>query len=512
MKSDKYGSVMIAAAGYDLQSFDPGLNGGMPTLAQMTPVLSNILQQDMSDWQGIVPDLAESWDISGDGLSVSFKIRSDVNWQDGTSLTAEDVRYNVWRWINRPNKVPYGRMSCLRAVASDVNVSGDEVILNLNEPSVSIIPCIGGNPYAVIFQKETLEKADAPDSDFKFSIDDWIGSGPFKVKSHQRDVGSVLERNDDYYEESLPYLDGLEVNIISDISTQVAAFRTKRLDMTSMFPPLTPTEALGLQESFGDTVNVKFEFPTEFVFFMPNQNHAPWDNVRLRQAVHLALNRQDFIDVVGAGFGQISPMYSTNFPQIYTLAEWQAMPGFNLATKEADIAKAKEIIQEEFGGTVESSIMCRPVSIYCDNAQIIVAQLEKIGVMLEIDVQEPRAGLTLLRTGDFDSYTGSTSSTYDDPDAYNAGFFVSGVGGNADNIGYHNDEINELFIQQSSLTDEAERAKVLRQMADVLMVDQPFIGLFNNAIFQAYWGYVNGWSVPKPAQPSRRMHQVWLDK
>ena len=250
------------------------------------------------------------------------------------------------------------------------------------------------------------------------------------AKEFRKDEFFETERNPDYFVDNRPFLDGVRVFRMDSVSTQQAAIRTNRITMRSFFPGWTKTEADEIKAQLGDDVVVQSSTPAIFYFLQFNINKAPWDDVNMRRAVHLAIDRQKMIDLVVQGAGEISPWYHWAWDWIVPLEEIKTWEGFNPDTKEEDIAEAARIVSEYTGGErLKANLMCRTIDVYCDEGEIIVEDLKNIGIDVTLESFEPNAGIQKWRRGDFEMIGGQrTAMAYDDPEAYNAAFYLPGPG------------------------------------------------------------------------------------
>ena len=505
----EFGGIFIKGEGRLLSGFEPTDNTCVCHLTVVNGVFSQVMFTDSQTFE-VKGEMATAWNASPDGKTWTFKLRDDVKFHDGSPLTAEDVEYSMYRWMERPNKVTATRNAGVRfTVDSYRAVDPTTFEVTLKDPDVGFMPAFG-NAFAGVVPKHIFKPAD--DEDRPLTIEDWKGAGPFMAKEFRKDEFFETERNPDYFVENRPFLDGVRVFRMDSVSTQQAAIRTNRITMSSFFPGWTKTESDEIKAQLGEDVVVQSSTPAIFYFLQFNINKAPWDDVNMRRAVHLAIDRQKMIDLVVQGAGEISPWYHWAWDWIVPLEEIKTWEGFNPDTKEQDIAEAAQIVSDYTGGErLKANLMCRTIDVYCDQAEIIVEDLKKIGIDVTLESFEPNAGIQKWRRGDFEMIGGQrTAMAYDDPEAYNAAFYLPGAGNNG--VGWENEEFVALWNQEKQITDQVERGKILRQMVEILREELPDVPLIEPAQFIVWRSDFKGWKIFQTANSYSPMRDVWFTK
>ena len=157
----------------------------------------------------------------------TFKVREGVTYSDGSSVSAEDMSYALNRMIERPNDIAMPRSGCIRGFMENAQAIDPTTLqVNLKDPSVGFLGCVA-SPWISIPPKFILEEIDSGDDPGREpELDEIIGTGPFILKDYQRGISFEVERNERYYDQPFPYLDGVRHVIVTDPSSRVAAFRT----------------------------------------------------------------------------------------------------------------------------------------------------------------------------------------------------------------------------------------------------------------------------------------------
>ena len=263
------------------------------------PVFNNLVmyKQDVAQnsLESIVPDLAESWAWSDDKKMLGFKLRQGVKWHDGKPFTSNDVKCtfdmlmgkSAQKFRKNPRKSWYDEVV-------DVTTNGDfEVAFNLKRPQPALLALLASG-YTPIYPCHVSP------GDMRVKP---IGTGPFKFVEFKANESIKLVRNSDYWKKGLPYLDGIEFTIIPNRSTAILAFVAGKFDMTF------PTEV-----SIPLLKDVKAQAPNAVCVVEPinvstniivNSSAPPFDNLDIRRAMAMTLDRQAFVSILNEGQADI---------------------------------------------------------------------------------------------------------------------------------------------------------------------------------------------------------------
>lgn len=281
----------------------------------------------------VVPWLAEKWELRNP-TEYLFTLRDGVKWQDGQELTADDVVYTVKRVLD-PDKNYRARADFVNI--ADVRAEGKRrVNILLKGADLDFLAERLVDhwilPKHVEETGQSLEKVA-------------VGTGPFKMVTLDNQKGLTFERNPDYWMDGLPYLDGIVVHRGLDDSGAIAAMSTGQLDLYN--PP--PPAGRGLAQLVSVVPGVQFlEYSLNYAptVFM-RLDRPPFDDVRVRRALHLGLDRSRLIDLALEGKGFLaSPGVQPETPQALPQAELETIPGMSRGTKQADTAEARRLLVE----------------------------------------------------------------------------------------------------------------------------------------------------------------------
>src|SRR5256712_173601 len=320
-ETPRRGGVLLAAIGADAPGLDPHQEQTFATLQPMAPLYSTLLQIDPYSYPNVIGDVASEWSISSDGLTYTSKIRPAIRFHDGATMTAADVKATYDKIVFPPAGVRSIRKNAYSAIASIEPPDPSTVLFKLKFPSASLLLNLA-SPWNVIFPKKYLDK---DPNYFKANV---VGSGPFKLKSYTRGSTFEGERNPDYFVKDRPYLDGYKFYISSETSVRAAAIRSGRAYIE--FRNLPNAEVEAIRKQLGDKVAVQETPMTAWWGIAVNNTVKPFNDVRVRKALTLGLDRYTASKVLypltglrGVG-GLMRPGSDWMMPE----AELQKLPGF----------------------------------------------------------------------------------------------------------------------------------------------------------------------------------------
>jgi peptide/nickel transport system substrate-binding protein len=437
----------------------------------------------------IEPALAEGWEISEDGTSYMFVLREGVTFHDGTPLKASDVKFTFERLVDPATASP-GASELASMKSIEVN---DErtVVMTLNAPDASLLAALAGGT-CVIFSEEFVK---ANNNDVSQVA---MGTGPFKFVEYVPNTRIVLERNENYWEEGLPYLDGIEMTIASDDTARTAAVVTGTVDFIE-YAPLRDIPSLEADSS----LNLAGESNTNIRFIGFNLGKEPFDNLKVRQAIAAVVDREAMLGPTVFGYGTPTEVL---FPPDF----WAAL---QQEVRPPDVERAKALMAEAgladgFSTTITS---WSQYSFLSNAAVVLQEQLRQIGIEAELNLVENATMVEQIydpATRDFDiAVTGE--SAYVDPNTIVLPYFKTGEGNNF--MGYSNPEVDKLIEQAIASTDQEERAGIYQEIQKILLEDLPWVSLFVANQYEAMKDYVQGY-VHIPTGSNASFRTTWLSE
>lgn len=309
-ETPKAGGTLIVALPGDISRTDSALIDDSNSSYVMNQVMEGLVGLKPGSASEIIPVLAESWAISEDALTYTFKLRTGIKFHDGTDFNADAVKFNYDRWLNIPDA--YSKLEytyyidvALRPVVESVTVnSPTEVAIKLKAPNSAFLTTQTLTPF-FISSPTALALGKASDPDFanntyaQGGAGAMTGTGPFKFKEWVPGDHVTLERNADYWDAAhAAYLDGIKFQTnFADSTATLNALQSGGIDFTQTLSPIDGKTVEGdasLQAiDRGGSCNL-FNLSI-------NQTHKPFDNLKIRQAVAYAVNKQAIIDTFYAG-------------------------------------------------------------------------------------------------------------------------------------------------------------------------------------------------------------------
>jgi len=505
----KRGGMLRVALVTDPGTLDIQQETNVEGLFVMMPLYSQVLRQAPNDWSRLEGDLATKWEPSADGSKWTFTLRQDAKWHDGQPVTVDDVVYSLNRMINPPPGYKGGNGGNLRgAVDSVAAVDSATFTVQLKRPAISFLQAIA-NPYIRILPKHILEPIDQNEKSRSLKPAELIGSGPFRFKSYERGSTFVYERNPDYYLKGQPYLDGITYFYIPDMNTQLESLKTGRLDLDGLSATILGSQAKQTQAAAPDKLVVKTGSNARFIGLFFNTTASPWQDQRLRQAVHLALNRQQMLELIQEGQGIITPPL-TSFDSVYPIDHYLQLPGYR-ADKTADLAQAKQLVDAATGGKgVDATFTVISTGSYPNYAQLERQQLAAIGIRVQIQTLDPAVGEARYNAGQ-EAVIGAhpCAVPFNDPDSMIARYFLPS--GERYWSKWQNQQLIDLYTKESVETDQSKRTPMLRQIADILEQELPAIGLTDTLRTMILAKNVQGLDVlPPSVNADWRFDWVWM--
>lgn len=502
----KHGGILRVPMANDPGLLDVHQATDSVSVNMLRPLSPQVIRTVPNVWTELEGDLATHWEPSSDGRVWTFTLRKDASWQDGTPITADDVAYSLHRIIQPPPGNKGGNTGCMRAMASGAaKVDDSRVSVTLKQPAVAFLQCVSMS-YIRIQKKAILEPIDINENSRDLKQSELVAGGPFTFTSYQRGSSWVMKRNPNYYLKDRPYLDGVTYFIIPDENTQIASFQAGQLDLVA---PRRAAQTKQLAADMRDRVKIRPVVSQGLEFLLFNLV-PPFDDVRLRRAVHLAIDRQALIEFVHDGQGSISTPLGTFWDYIYDEKYYLTRPGYR-PDKPADLQEAKRLVDEATGGKGLDVVFTHKTSSPAPEVvQLLRQQLAKVGIRVTLDGYPSPVAQQRYLNGQFQVIGNhSTSVPFDDPDSMMARHFLP----NADrNWGkWRNKEFEELYAKESVMLDRAERAKLLRRMADILEEEVPQIGLTDEVTNIAMQG-LQGIERPRWGNADLRWDWVWFDR
>ncbi|WP_202313326.1 ABC transporter substrate-binding protein [Mesorhizobium sp. L-8-10] len=365
------GGVLVVGLTTNPPSFDPHKSAAFATTAVTEHIFGCLLRWDRTGTK-VEPDLAQSYEIVDD-LTYKFVLREGVKFHNGETLRSSDVKFTFDRIANPDTASPW---RSLYSPISAIETPDDRtVIFRMSKPFAPFLNLLATVKYSAIVSEVDIKPTNEV-------VAGSAGTGPFKFVSFQANSNLVLTRNDDYYEEGLPYLDGLELRIIPDEGSRVAALRSNTCQLTSVTTPEVVQQIAG-QPGFETP-----ESPANMrvVLLQIDQRTPPFDDVRVRRAFSLAMNRQQIADVVWRG--RAAPTAAIPPAQAPYGFPSEEVPGLPYQTEDLEQAKAL-LAEAGYPDGFETKLAVSPAT-FSDVAvaQVVQQQVARVGIRFDIEQME----------------------------------------------------------------------------------------------------------------------------
>jgi len=481
------------------------------TIAVIMPfaaVYNNLVRYDPikphDGLETIIPELATHWAWDATRTKLTFKLRSDVRWHDGTPFTGKDVQCTFHRLNGKePEYLRRNPRGIWYEHLTEVSLNGDyEVTFNLSQPQPSLLAMLASG-YTPVYPCHVSAR------DMRINP---IGTGPFKFVEFKSNESIRLAKNSDYWNEGLPYLDAIEWRIVPSRSTRILAFVAGEFDLTQTADITVPLLS-DVKKNAPDAICALL--PTNVTTHMLiNRERPPFDNPELRRAMILSLDRQAFIDILTLGKASLAvnmmppPEGNWGMP----LEELRKLPSYGDPAVQREAARK---IMERLGygpnRKLKVKVTTRDFNTFRDAAIILVDQLDEIGFDAELDVVESSLWYNRLFKKDYSVALNLAGAGIDDPDAVlKMGFACKSE---ANFSQYCNPEVDTLLELQSQEADLAKRTAIVWKIERILVEDVARPIIFHGKQSTCWHPHLKGHVQHENSIYNNwRFDQAWLDK
>jgi len=408
----------------------------------------------------IIGDLASSYEFKDD-VTLVFHLRKNVKWHDGVDFSAQDVVF-TFDLIHSPKVVtPY--TSTFRMVQSVKALDNFTVEVKYKKPYFKALETW----MMQIVPKHILENEDnVMGSSFNKKP---IGTGPYKLTKLEFSKNIELSANEDYFEHK-PYIEKISFHVISDPSTRFLMLRSKQIDIGGL-EPMQLERQVG--KEFFEYYRKIEQISHSYTYLGFNLRHKKFQDPRVREALSLGINREELVDILFLGHGQIC-----------TGPFLPGGPSFNkeVKTPKVNLIRAIKLLKEagydenhpfEFEIATSNSSEVRPYA-----AQIIQHQLAKIGVKVELRVMEWQAFLNMVVfPREFDTVLLGWSLSLS-PDPYLVWHSDNDKPGAFNFIGYKNEKVDKLIKEAEGLVDREKLSVVQKEIFKTVVEDNAYLFLY----------------------------------
>ena len=418
-------------------------------------------------------DLATGWTISEDGIKYVFNLPENARWHDGEPITSDDVVFSLEEMVR--TDVPRPRSGQIRPYyKSSRAIDPHSVEVELNFPSSAFL-----NFLATDFMKMWPKHWVGTDPETQRNMrleENILGSGPFKMVKHDKDVSYEWEKNEDYFKEGLPYFDGMKYFIINDSSRIVAAYKAEQVLITAYLNSnMNVREAQELAEDREGKGQVFYAGPTVWLGLLINTKAEPFTDVRVRRALQLILHRQAFSEIFGAGLYPTGAPFPPDVWFYYTSEELSELPGIRQTADgekhPEDIAEAQRLMAEAgYADGFKTTILAANFLSFPEMAQVAADQMNRwLNIDATVQPEEPAAGYVRYEGGDWKLGFHGNGILVLDPDQIIGGAYLST--GTRNYSEWEPSKIRELYEAQQQESDLEKRRELVLEMGDYLLYE-----------------------------------------
>lgn len=460
-------NTLIMARAVDATGLDPHTQTAFASLRLLELVYEPLVTTDQD--LNLVPALATGWGFSDDAMTLTFNLRQDVTFHDGTDFTADDVIASFERILDEDTAS--AAATNYASIESMEAPDDHTVIFNLSTPDVPILSAMASTN-AVILSSEVMENQDPALVT--------VGTGPFMLDGWTPDEVTNLRANEAWWGEG-PFVDGIEIRIIPDEASILAALRADTIDFALLNDPLVATLLMD------DSEIVLNRTPTlSYNVLQLRAAVPPLDQLEVRQAISCAIDRQQVVDTAALGEGQVTgPLTMASF----------ALPTDDLFCYEQDLERAAELMAAaglEEGFTLDVILANAEPPVATSIAQNLQSQLEAINITVEIEGLEFGTYVDRWLAGDFTAAVALNGGRVDPYTMYSR-YWQEGARFQ-NTAGYIDETLDSLMAAGQLETDPETRFQIFSDLQTHLAETSPWIWLYSGFTYTAHQPDVTGWS------------------
>lgn len=449
----------------DATGLDPHKQTAFSSIRLLELIYEPLVRLD--DKLEIVPALADSWAFADNGTKLTFKLNPNAKFHNGAKVTPADVKASFERLLDE--KTGAAARANFLSIASIDTPDDATVVFNLSQPDVPLLAAMAGINAAVVPASEIAAGSIGTTA---------IGSGPFKLDKWEPNAKEILSTNKDWAGGKVAY-DGIDISVLPDETAILASLRAKQIDFALVNDPLVAT--LVPNEA---SLTLNRTPVLAYHVLQLNPSRAPMNELKVRQAISCAVNRQEVLDTALLGEGRITgPL---------TMPAYQSDPETFFCYKQ-DIAKAKALMAEAgkadgFSATVIVATGEPPTA--ASEAQVLQAQLKEIGINLDIKMMELNVYVDTWLKGDFDMAVALNGGRSDPYTMYNRYWTKAG---NLQKVANYIDDTLDSLMQQGRVeTDLAKRKVIFAEFEKHLTEMAPWIWLYTGYTYTGQQKTVDG--------------------
>jgi peptide/nickel transport system substrate-binding protein len=500
-QTPKRGGVLRHVVEGEPTTFDCHSAATSFALQVLAPHYSTLLKYNPDDFSKVIGDLADSWTMSPDRLSFTFKLKPGVKFHDGSELSSADIKATFDRLRDPPQGVTSARKGQFESIDTIETPSADTVVFKLKRVNPAALYMFA-NPWNCVYSAKKLA------ADQTFYDTNVMGTGPFLFEEYVKGSHWSAKRFDNYFQKGKPYLDGIRGFFINGPGV-VNALAGGQVD--ALLFQVAPPDLARLKNLRGDAVVFDTNSFNITNFLTVNVKKPPFNDPRVRKALSLAIDRW-------GGIPSLSKLATLEFPTVYVppaspvaynKEEMEKLPGYSLDVgKQRD--EAKRLLAEAGVPKLKLTLLNRNVRLPWQPLGIYVMdQWRQIGIEVDQISAETPPYFAALTSGNYDVAIDFNNTVSVDPNEV----LVKFIPGSPNNYsGADDKQLVDLFNKQADIIDPAERKKVVREFLERLMDQNYSIPLFGNNRATAAVKELKGWKLAPTTVLNLDMADVWFDR
>ncbi len=450
--------TLVWGVNAEAASLDPAKSSDTVTHMMMFQIYDTLVKEKPEDYKTLVPGLAERWEFNSDNTEITFYLREGVKFHNGDTMTADDVYFSLQRSLDSPYS-----SGISEPIDHFEKVDDMAVKCVLKHPYAPILNVMTNMTYSIV-SKRAVEEAESQGIDFGRNP---CGTGAYKFVEWKSGDVLRLQRFDDYYE-GPAQIENLVYKLVPDASAGAIALEDGTLDSYYLVSAADEEHLKSLNHiAYVTCPGIGFHHITF------NVTDGIFTDVRLRQAIAYALDRQEIVDVAFDGKANVvnCPAPPAAFGYIEDF-QWY----------EHDVEKAKQLMAEAgYPSGFDVVLSVQSSDVYLRPAQVIQEQLRKVGINVTLNKMDRAAYLQDVadkRNFVFSSRM-TTAAILEAEQVLSVRFHSSKIGGGKNYSGYANPQVDSLLDQARKTSDDAKRLELYRQIYEILKEDVPLIPTFS---------------------------------
>ena len=498
----KRGGTLEFAVTVEPTSYDCHSATSFAFLHPVAPHYSTLLKFDAQNYPKIIGDLAESWKISTDNLTYTFKLRPNIYFHDGSKLTSADIKGSYERIIHPPAGIVSARQVDYGVISGIDAPDAATVVFHLQWPQAEMLASFA-SPWNCIYSAAKLA------ADPHFPETHVLGTGPFVFVEHVKGQYWVGRRWDKYFLAGRPYLDGYKA-VFMNAGGIMKAYESGQI--MAEFRGVTPAQRDQLQALDGKFAVSESPWLSNLMVVF-NTQRPPFNDARVRRALSLSIDR----------WGAAQQLQGTSFLKY---VGGLTRPGSNLATPEAELvtlpgfshdiaasrAEAKRLLADAGVSNLTVNVLVRDIPIpHYAGADLLAASWKEIGINVTQNRQKISDWQKTVDSKDFDVALDFSGDYYDDP-TIQLTKYVSQDLSPVNNSGSTDRFLDALFVGQAMTVDQRQRIKIVREFERRALTEAYTVPLLWWNRIVATSSKVKGWSITPSHFIGQDLTDVWLEQ